>query len=641
MKYRRELDGLRSLAVLPVILFHAGVPLFQGGFVGVDVFFVISGYLITSIVLTETAEGRFSLATFYERRFRRILPALFFVMVCTAVMAYLWLMPAEMKAFSQSVSAVTLFGANLLFWWTSGYFDAASELKPLLHTWSLGVEEQYYVFLPLVIMGLWRIGRSRSVFGVLAAASVLSFAASVWMVGSHQMAAFYLLPFRAWELLAGSLIACHLSSPNYRQPALKQAQWGAWLGLLMLAVAVFGYDKSVPFPGAAALVPVLATVCIIVFADQRTMVGRILSLPPFVMVGLISYSAYLWHNPLFAFARVHSELPLESGALMWGLSLLSLVLAYFTWKYVEAPFRERSRFSRRQVLGFSVGTSALLCAAGVAGHFYFQARTPVYDYKWSEYTRQHQCLLQEDEADTHAADCVPPRQAGRLNVLLWGDSHAASLYQGLRSFADKQGWTLAQLNQSGCVPLLEANNMLRNNCADINRRIFNHLPTQHFDVIVLHSIWYFDRAPMPASEIGRHLDSTLDAVRKASPNSRIVVVGNVPRWYISAQRALKHADAAVGEPLYRRALLLPELEQELAAVAAKHGAGFVRPSNYLCRSLDEEGTGWCLLSGNGSLEQLFYTDADHLSKTGADWLMSRMGADLLHEIGANKSMQKQ
>jgi peptidoglycan/LPS O-acetylase OafA/YrhL len=210
MEYRREIDGLRALAVLPVILFHAGFTTFSGGFVGVDVFFVISGYLITTIILTELEQGTFSIVNFYERRARRILPALFVMMLACLPFAWFWLLPEDMKDFSQSLLAVSVFASNILFWRESGYFDSAAELKPLLHTWSLAVEEQYYMLFPLFLMATWRFGR-RWILGSLIAVALASLALAQWGSLVKPAATFYLLPTRVWELLIGAFAAFYLS----------------------------------------------------------------------------------------------------------------------------------------------------------------------------------------------------------------------------------------------------------------------------------------------------------------------------------------------------------------------------------------------------------------------------------------------
>ena len=365
--YRPEVDGLRALAVVPVILFHAGFTWFSGGYVGVDVFFVISGYLITTIILAEKSSGSFTIAGFYERRARRILPALFLVMLACLIPCWLWMMPKQLKEFSQSLVAVALFASNVIFWLTSGYFSSAAEERPLLHTWSLGVEEQYYVLFPLLVILLWPLGRRRMAW-CLVALAVASLGLAEFVARRDAMANFYLAPSRAWELLIGSLLAfAAFAQPIHQRVSGTAAQLLSMLGVLLIVVAVFAFDKATPVPGVHALLPTLGTALVLGFAAQGTYAARMLSAKWVVGIGLISYSAYLWHQPLFAFARIRL-LDKPGPAVLGALSMASMALAYFTWRYVEAPFRNRKRVARLPLFAFSVAGSLLIMAIGLGGH---------------------------------------------------------------------------------------------------------------------------------------------------------------------------------------------------------------------------------------------------------------------------------
>ena len=298
MKYRAEIDGLRALAVVPVIFFHAGFEFFRGGFVGVDVFFVISGYLITTIIINDLENNCFSFLNFYERRARRILPALFFVMFACIPFAWIWMVPGQMKDFSQSLVAVSLFSSNLLFWKESGYFDAASEEKPLLHTWSLSVEEQYYFLFPIFLFLIWRFGKNR-VFWTIFLIALISLVFSEWSWRNKNSANFFLAPSRAWEILAGSISAFIVKKRGVCKNELISL-----FGLFCIITPFILYDQKTPFPSIYTLVPVVGVVLVIIYADQNTLVSKFLSTKLLVGLGLISYSAYLWHQPLFAFARI-------------------------------------------------------------------------------------------------------------------------------------------------------------------------------------------------------------------------------------------------------------------------------------------------------------------------------------------------
>ena len=346
IEYRREIDGLRALAVVPVILFHAGFETFRGGFVGTDVFFVISGYLITSIILTQNAEGTFSLLNFYEQRARRILPALFFVMaVC---IPFAWQIPSEMKDFSYSLIAVSVFASNILFYRETGYFDTAAELKPLLHTWSLAVEEQYYVLFPLFLLVMWRFAK-RWTSVTLVVIVALSFCIAQWGAYNKPAATFFLLPARAWEIGIGVLVALYLSKYPKQKLQKSVQEIGGMIGLSLILYAVFAYSKSTPFSSAYALAPTLGAVLIILGTTPSTVVGRVLSTNMFVGIGLISYSVYLWSQPVFAFSR-QLVLPELSISIYFSLVVFSFGLGFLSWRFIEKPFRSRTRFSGKYIL---------------------------------------------------------------------------------------------------------------------------------------------------------------------------------------------------------------------------------------------------------------------------------------------------
>jgi peptidoglycan/LPS O-acetylase OafA/YrhL len=361
LKYRAEIDGLRALAVVPVILFHAGFKLFSGGFVGVDVFFVISGYLITTILIEDVENKQFSIVNFYERRARRILPALFFVILCCIPFAWMWMDAFDFKDFSQSLVAVSLFASNIFFWRQSEYFAAAAENKPLLHTWSLAVEEQYYVVFPVFLFLAWRYGKNR-VFWMIVVFAAISLALSEWGWRNKAAANFYLAPTRAWELLAGSI-----ASFIVQERGIRKNNALALSGLAAIVISIFAYDKNTPFPSIYALVPVLGTVLLVLYADKDTFTAKLLSAKFVVGIGLISYSAYLWHQPIFAFARIRSTQE-ATFEVMLSLSALAIVLAWITWRYVEQPFRSKKRISRSMVVRLSMLAIFFPMALGCAGH---------------------------------------------------------------------------------------------------------------------------------------------------------------------------------------------------------------------------------------------------------------------------------
>lgn len=381
LRYRREIDGLRAVALLPVTLFHAGFASFSGGFVGVDVFFVISGYLITTIIVTERKAGIFSLARFYERRARRILPALLFVMLACLPFAWAWMLPDDLENFGQSLVATTFFSNNVLLLLTSGYFEMAADFKPLAHTWSLGLEEQYYVAFPLLIALLWPLGTRRLLY-TLAVLGVASLAAAEWGSTRDEVASFLLLPTRGWELLIGSAVALYLldrQTAGASTPARRVIDNVASAGGIALIVgAVVGFDRSTPFPGLYALVPTSGAAAVILFATPATIVGRVLGWRPLVGIGLISYSGYLWQQPLFAFGRILS-LDAPSDTFMIALAAASIALAYATWRLIEQPFRNRTAVKTGALVWTVFLASALTAGTGMVIY-----RASGFSHRWME-----------------------------------------------------------------------------------------------------------------------------------------------------------------------------------------------------------------------------------------------------------------
>ncbi len=359
MDYRRDIDGLRALAVLPVIFFHAEIWPFQGGFVGVDVFFVISGFLITRIIIEELGTERFSLLHFYERRARRILPALYLVTALTLPFGWWLMLPDPLENLGQSVVATSVFANNILLFLTVGYWDLFVGFKPLLHTWSLAVEEQFYLFYPLLLLFL-----RRNLMAFLLAGFLFSLSLSVWGATHAPHANQYLIPFRIWELLAGALCV-----PLY--PKLSHARFGpmaAMAGLGMIIYAVVWLDESVLFPSLWALFPVLGAGLILLFGHQKGPVQWLLTLKPVVGVGLLSYSAYLWHQPVLAFLRISADSPPEPAIMLVAIPGI-LALSFLSWRFVETPFRNRTFLSQRRVFALSVSAGLLLMGGGLVLHW--------------------------------------------------------------------------------------------------------------------------------------------------------------------------------------------------------------------------------------------------------------------------------
>ncbi|MCP5182080.1 MAG: acyltransferase [Pseudomonadales bacterium] len=640
MEYRREIDGLRALAVVPVVFYHAGFTLFSGGFVGVDVFFVISGYLITSIIIAELEQGKFSVVNFYERRARRILPALFLVVLTCLPFAWLWLMPAALKDFSQSLVAVSTFASNILFWQESNYFATNAELKPLLHTWSLAVEEQYYVVFPLLLMLAWRLDR-RWLIGFLTILFLSSLLLAEWGSRVDPTATFYLLPSRGWELLMGSFVAFHLRYRKLAVPPRWLAEAGGTAGVLLVLFAIFVFDRNYPFPSLYTLIPTAGTALVILFATSRTTIGTLVGHPAFVAIGLISYSTYLWHQPLFAFAKLRS-LSEPGPILLMSLSVLSFVLAYFSWKWVEAPFRNKARFDRRAIFTCSLIASLLAIAIGLVGHFAkgFPSRfdPAILRVQFPDSGFINNC------GDGPEESCRLGERNLRPTIALLGDSHSGALWRELdtelktihrSALAFKGGW---------CVPLLDVgtSDPKKNPaCREIMSAAFSHvLSNSDIRYIVLVSEWsnytegyrwndsgiafYTDslsRVPSLQENretIKRGLERTLDAAARSGKH--LILVKPTPEYEIDVPTELaKHLKFSGSASLGGREISVIEysarnrvFEGILDELGVAARASLISPATIFCE------TGPCEFLEDG---ESLYSDGNHLSNKGAQRLV--------------------
>jgi len=450
IKYRAEIDGLRALAVLPVVLFHAGFEIFKGGFVGVDVFFVISGYLITSIILSEMEVGSFSITKFYERRARRILPALFAVMLICMPFAWFWMLPEQLKSFSQALVAVSIFSSNILFWRDVNYFAESSELHPLLHTWSLAVEEQFYIFFPLLLLILWPFGKKK-IFLTFIIIAFISLLVSEWGWRNSPVANFYLAPSRAWELMFGAIAAIYIEKTG----PIKN-NFLSLLGFFMILYSVFLFDEKTPFPSVYTLVPVIGTFLLIVFGSAKTIISRILMQKQIVFLGLISYSLYLWHQPIFAFAKIRL---LESDEYLRSILIIfSVIMGWFSWKFIEQPFRsnkKHSSFTRQQIFSLSGIFIVIFITLGLIGHFNN-------GFKEREYNSINFSIIEQKLQPSvgFGLECTRDFQelsicstSDKPTVVVWGDSYAAHLIPGI--LASSNNILLRQHTKNACSPLLD------------------------------------------------------------------------------------------------------------------------------------------------------------------------------------------
>lgn len=623
LKHRPEVDGLRALAVAPVVLFHAGLGC-PGGYVGVDVFFVISGYLITALILQAMAAGEFTLIRFWERRVRRIAPALVVMVAATLAAGALLLLPEDLYLLGKAAIAQSLLVSNIHFWGRSGYFDGGVEGDPLLHTWSLAVEEQFYLFLPLVLLALRRFS-ARSMKLVLCGGLLASLIASIYGVHAHPSATFYLLPTRAWELLLGSMIALApdvlRATPRWMREAIGVA------GIAAILAAVYAYDRTTTFPGAAALLPCCGTAAVIwANAGQLTFSGRLLSLRPFVGIGMISYSLYLWHWPVLVFARYWAN-PELSTLHRWLLIAISVVLAILSWKFVETPFRRGQWLPQRRAL-FSTALVAIASLLLVGVGFKLSHGLP---FRVSEQVNTY-ALGKKDRVFLKRVTLADARQGrfieigvqnplGAIDLLIWGDSHAMAVLPILEELCTEYSLHGVAATYSATAPLVGFESPspygLRRDSLEYNQIVLDFARQRRVKNVLLVAKWANYEAAYRADSasgksFGEHLRSTAQALQDSG--ARVWIMAEVPHQQQDVPRALAKAcligqDASrVGVSLQTHRARIADAEAAIRDVA-KLGVVVLDPVDLLA-----DATGLCRTESAG---KALYRDEHHLSVTGS------------------------
>jgi peptidoglycan/LPS O-acetylase OafA/YrhL len=612
-KYRPEIDGLRAIAVMLVANFHAFPEAMPGGFIGVDIFFVISGFLITGIIERELDQQRFSLLAFYNRRIRRIFPALIVVLCATLVLGWLWMLPAAYAQLSSDVFASAAFFANIALLLQSGYFDVESGKKPLLHLWSLGIEEQFYLFWPLMLMLVVRLR-----LGILAAVSVIgvaSFALNVVLIDSNPMATFYLPFTRAWELLAGAALACGW---NWIRHTSTASNLRASIGLVLIAAAAGALDSKSAFPGWWAVLPV-AGAALLLSAPAAWFCRTWLASPPLVWIGLISYPLYLWHWPLLVFFSIikFGPLTLMERELTLGLSAL---LAWATYCVVESPIRF-GRSSPLKIAGLATAMLLVAMAGGVVvqgrgldfrlpPEIRAMAEVPTQSAQW----RLHHCLLDLSREMSFSDSCVDRDR--RPLIFVWGDSTAGALLPGLRKAQQLEEFGIAQFTSSSCIPALNVDVAGVPNCRAINDKILARAREINPDIVLLHG---------PAE---RYLDNVAETVAalKKQTRARVVVLGPVPTW----RRGLPN-EVLRYFMLHRR--LIPErsgdavstnwLDAPLRAKVMASGAEYISVWDAMC-NLDG-----CLTRIGDSASDISASDQVHFTEKASAFLVRSIIDDVL------------
>lgn len=631
MKYRPDIDGLRALAVLPVLFYHAGIPGFSGGFVGVDIFFVISGYLICGMIDEDIAKGSFSLAQFYKRRILRILPALFTMFAVTSVLAYAYLLPVELEDYSRSLASAVFSVSNVYFAGTAGYFDAPAETKPLLHTWSLGVEEQFYLVVPLLMLFAYRFlpKRAKPLF---ATAAVVSFAAAFVVSYRNETFVFYLTPFRAWELALGALL-------SIRFFPTPQDEWARNLcglaGLLMLLGVVLLGSPAAPLLLMTSL-SCLGAVLVIASSEAGiSLAGRLLSWRPIVFIGLISYSLYLWHWPIIVFERTDGLFSLgPAGLTRLVLVAISIGIAYLSWKYVETPFRATANARSRAVV-FGTASTAMAATLALCGlvllikgaPFRFPERVvsiaSYLAYDPSGQFRTGRCFLATNRQQLDQETCLK-LDATRPNYLLVGDSHAAHLWYGLASAMPDVN--VMQATASMCRPAMSEASLLDSRiCPKLMRFVFDDfLVNNRIDKVLLAASWKDGDLP--------GLERTLDALKARGLD--VAVLGPIVEYDGALPRLL--ADEILrGNPSIAGRMRTPgirERDLKMRRMVSEHGGSYLSVYEAIC------GHGRCDEFAEGDTPMQF--DAGHLTMKGSVEVARRLAAHLVKRLARADNVPK-
>ena len=610
LPYRADIDGLRALAVLAVVGFHAAPKIFPGGFVGVDVFFVISGFLISGFILNRLKDGTFSYLEFYARRIRRLFPALIVVLLTTWGLGLLTLLPSELGSLGRHTLAAAAFAANILNYSEAGYFDAPAITKPLLHIWSLGVEEQFYFVYPVLLVTLWRHQAARSSLVMIGLAS---FALNVGMVHNHPSFTFYLPLTRFWEFVAGALLAWTLThGSNVNGPA-RSGSWArpgcdftAWAGLLLILAGI-GVARNEAFPGWVALLPVLGTFFIIGAGPHAWLNRKVLAHPNLVFIGLISYPLYLWHWPLLVIGQIamrnninpHTR---KTTIVMVGLAFL---LAWLTYRFIERPIRGRHPLGvTRRIVAASM---ACMAAVGLLGFVAAQTRGFLIFYP---------ALF---APITFGADYPPPNDDGRNSagplLMTFGDSNAEHLQPGLRRLQNERTFRFLPVNWGNCAPVGDIRRGDEDKCRELtakNERLFEESKP---DIVVIAALW----------PIYKHLERLADTLRffQRIGVSRIIVIGTVPFWPHSSQTILFHA--------YRTHPLQPmpnrlfgfdegtlETDRRVKEIASDMGANYISAYDVLC---DQNG---CLVRVGDRALDIVQVDRSHFSAAGSWFLIGHI-----------------
>lgn len=637
--YRADIDGLRAIAVLGVLIYHAFPRVLKGGFVGVDVFFVISGYLITSIITKDLEKGQFSILEFYKRRIRRIFPALSIVLMSVSILGWFFLFPTQLAELGKHIVSGAMFVANLAYWSESGYFDTAAQAKPLLHLWSLGIEEQFYIFWPLLLLFFWK--QKQNLISLTVGLLAASFAYNLFTLNVNPTETFYSPLTRSWEMLIGAFIAVQVKPLPHFTPVLAKIKVrlspniASFIGLSLIVGSMLSDIKGLPYPGWLGVYPAIGTALLIGAGKNSFINNRLLALKPLVWIGLISYPLYLWHWPLLSISRiVHPD---TNNTIICIVVLLSFLLSILTYLKVEKKIRhsQSSRTIRLLIIAILINVMVgliFLLTKGLPDRFpkeiHGLTQIHIKDFKWDEQVRTGGCHISDDHVDSHQNSCV---ESDRPLVMIWGDSYAAALYPGLLAQQKKVPFGIAQMTSTSCPPLLgiEIPNY-RKNCAKVNSNVLEMIKKTQPDVIIMHTTWNAEHYKAKQDMFIALLGKTISQVNMVSSKSKVVVLGPVPMWKKSLQECLidHYMQYRTLPPTYMEDCLregLADLDQQIQKHTLLHNAKYISALKQTCTQ-----TG-CLTRLSEDWKDLSSIDGGHISSNMAILLVERIWPELFQK----------